>query len=153
MNQEREDKDIHADIGNSKVQKMIARIEVGNPSIVGVDFVMLKDWRMQVMEVPKVVVNIGNPKERVHGWSRAHMVLINNDSSRLEIGCSLELELDLEYERGEDSSFKTFCSRETMCMRYLTFENEAKGLQTLWKSSLIQGEFMELVPNVQLVCI
>ena len=30
------------------------------------------------MEVPKVVVNIGNPEERVHRWNRAHMVLINN---------------------------------------------------------------------------
>ena len=37
------DKESHADMGNSEVQKMLARIEAGNPSIVGVDFVMMKD--------------------------------------------------------------------------------------------------------------
>ena len=111
------DKESHADMGNSEVQKMIARIEARNPSIVGVDFVMMKDWKLQGMEVPKVAVNIGTPKERVHGWNRAHMVLINNDSGRPEIGCSFELEPDLEDGRGEESSLKTFCNRATVCMR------------------------------------
>ena len=48
------------------MQKMIARIEAGKPLIVGVEFVMLKDWKMQVMKVPKVAGNIGNPRGRVH---------------------------------------------------------------------------------------
>ena len=87
------DKESHVDMGNSEVQKMIAQIEAGNPSIVGVDFVMMKDCKLQGMEVPKVAVNIGTPKETVLGWNRAHMVLINNDSGRPEIGCSFELEL------------------------------------------------------------
>ena len=103
-------------MGNSEVQKMIARIEARNPSIVGVDFVMMKDWKLQGMEVPKVAVNIGTPKERVHGWNRAHMVLINNDSNRLGIGCSFELEPDLEDGRGEESSLKMFCNRAIVCM-------------------------------------
>ena len=95
---------------------MIARIEVGNPSIVGVDFVMMKDWKMQGMEVLKFTVNLDTPKERVHRWNRAHMVLINNDSSRPEIGCSFELEPNLEDGRGEESSLKTFCHRAAVCM-------------------------------------
>ena len=119
----------------------------------GVDFVMMKDWKLQGMEVPKVAVNIGTPKERVHGWNRAHMVLINNDSGRPEIGCSFELEPDLEDGRGEESSLKTFCNRATMCMRYLISENEAMGLHAQWKSSLIHGEIRELGPTVPLVCI
>ena len=78
----------------SEVQEMTAQIEAGNPSLVGIDFVMMKDWKMQGMEIPKVTVNIGTPKERIHVWSRAHMVLINNDSSlRPEIGCSFKLKL------------------------------------------------------------
>ena len=79
--------------------------------IVGVDFVIMKDLKMQDMEVPKVTVNIDTPKKRVHGRNRAHMVLINNDYGRSEIGCSFELEPDLEDGRGEESSLKTFCNR------------------------------------------
>ena len=94
---------------------MIARTEVGNTSIVGVEFVMLKELRMQVMQVPKVTVNIGNPKGRVHGWSRAHMVLINN-SGRPKTGCSFDLEPDLKDEGGEDSSLKSFCNRAAICI-------------------------------------
>ena len=87
------DKESHADMGNRGSANNDFWIEAGSPSIVGVDFVMMKDWKMQGMEVPKVAVTIGTPKERVHGWNRAHMVLINNDFGRPEIGCSFELEL------------------------------------------------------------
>ena len=96
----RKDKESQADIGNSELQKMFARIEVGNPSSVGVEFVMLQALRMQDTQVPKIVVNIGNPRGRVHGWTRALMVLFNSNSSRLEIGCSFDLEPDLKDERG-----------------------------------------------------
>ena len=82
------------------------------------------------MHIPKVVENIGNPRGRVHSWSRAHMVLINNNYDRPKTGRSFDLEPDL----GEESSLKTFFKRTTVCLWYLTSENEAKGLQTLWKS-------------------
>ena len=147
------DKESHADMDISEVQEMTAQIEAGNPSVVGIDFVMMKDWKMQGMEIPKVTVNIGTPKERIHVWSRAHMVLIDSDSSRPEIGCSFELEPDMEDGRGEESALKTFCNRAAMCMRYLISKNEAKGLHAHWKSSLIHGEILELGPNVPLVCI
>ena len=83
------------------MQKM-SRIKAGKPLIVGLEFVMLKDWKMQVVQVPKVVVNVGNPKGRVHSLSRAHMVHINNNSGRSEIGCSFDLEPESEGERGEN---------------------------------------------------
>ena len=97
------------------MQKM-TRIKAGKPLIVGVEFVMLKDWKMQVMQVPKVAMNVGNPKGRVHGLSRAHMVHINNKSGRSEIGCSFDLELESKGERGENLNLKTFCSRATVCI-------------------------------------
>ena len=56
------------------------------------------------------------------------MVLINN-SSRPETGCSFDLGPDLEDERGEDLSLSSFCNRATICIRYLTSENEVEGLQ------------------------
>ena len=147
------DQENEADIRNTKSQKMIARIEIGNSSIVGVEFFMLQELRMQAMQVPKIVVTIGNPHGRVHGWSRAHMVLFNSNSGRPETGCSFDLEADLKDERGEDLSLKTFCNRAAVFLRYLTYEHEAKGMQTLWKSSPIQKELMELVQGVPLVCI
>ena len=60
------DKEGQADIGNSELQKMVAWIEVGNSSTAGVEFVMLQELRMQVMQVPEVAVNIGNSRGRVH---------------------------------------------------------------------------------------
>ena len=105
------------------------------------------------MHVPKGAGNIGNPRGRVHGWSRAHIVLINNNYDRPKTRRSFDLERDLDDERGEDSSLKTFCNRATVFLRYLTYEHEAKGMQTLWKSSPIQKELMELVQGVPLVCI
>ena len=50
------------------------------------------------------------------------MVLINNNSGRSETGCSFDLELELEGERGEGSDSKAFCSRVAVCIRCLTFE-------------------------------
>ena len=60
-----------------------------------------------------ITVNIGNARGRVHGWSRAHMVLFNSNSGRPETGCSFDLEADLKDERGEDASLKSFCNRAT----------------------------------------
>ena len=147
------DKEGEVDIRNTESQKLFARIEVGNSSTVSVEFVMLQELRMHAMLVPKIVVNIGNPRGRVHGWSRAHMVLFNSNSGRPETGCSFDLEADLKDERGEDTSLKSFCNRATLCFQYLTSENEDVGLQTLWKSSPLQGELMELAQDVPVVCI
>ena len=147
------DKESEVDVRNIEAKKMITRTEVGNPSTVGVEFVMMQALRMQDMQVPKVVVNISNPRGRVHGWTRAHMVLFNSNSGRPETGCSFDLEPDLKNERGEDSSLKSFCNRAALCFQYLTFENKAVGLQTLWTSSPIQGELMELAQDVPVVCI
>ena len=147
------DKESEVDVRNIEAKKMITRTEVGNPSTVGVEFVMMQALRMQDMQVPKVVVNISNPRGRVHGWTRAHMVLFNSNSGRPETGCSFDLEPDLKNERGEDSSLKSFCNRATLCFQYLTSENEVVGLQTLWKSSPLQGELMELAQDVPVVCI
>ena len=115
------DKESEADIRNTESQKIIARIEV-----------------------PKIVVNIGNPWGRVHGWIRAHMVLFNSNLGRPETGCSFDLEPDLKDERGEDSSLKSFCNKATLCFQYLTSENEVVGLQTLWKSSRYKGRRLVL---------
>ena len=147
------DKEGEVDIRNAESQKLFARIEVGNSSTVSVEFVMLQELRMHAMLVPKIVVNIGNPRGRVHGWSRAHMVLFNSNSGRPETGCSFDLEADLKDERGEDTSLKSFCNRAALCFQYLTSENEVVGLQTLWKSSPLQGELMELAQDVLVVCI
>ena len=95
-NRKGKDKESEEDIRNTEPQKMIARIEVGNPSAMGVEFVMLQELSMQVMQIPKIVVNIDNPRGRVREWTRAHMVLFNNNSGRPETGCSFDLEPDLK---------------------------------------------------------